>query len=80
MSDFRGWRSEVIIRPVEVIYRRMDEFIDIDPVQTIHPNCIKFATQPGILSPREGADSTFPAKYMVDIVGLIIDQISLPCR
>ncbi len=75
MSDFRRRRIEIVMRAIEKGYRRIDEFIDIHTVQAIHPNCIEFATQVRIFSPPEGADSAVFTKYMVDVVGLVINEL-----
>ena len=70
---------------VERLHRRLldvikDEFdrngrSDINAIQAIDPNCIEFAAQAGIFSPPEGADSAFPTKYVVDVVGLVINEL-----
>ena len=78
MSDFRGRRLVIVMRAVEVSYRRIDELIDIHAIQAIDPNCIEFSAQAGIFSPPEGADSAVPTKYMVDVVGLVINKLCFP--
>jgi hypothetical protein len=55
----------------------VNEFVDIDAVQAIDPNCIKFAAQCWTLSPSEGTDSALSAKYVVNVVGLVIDEVRL---
>jgi hypothetical protein len=75
MSDFRGRRIVIVNRAVVVSYLRIDELIDIHAIQAIDPNCIEFAAQAGIFSPPEGADSAVPTKYMVDVVGLVINEL-----
>ena len=75
MPDFPGRRIIVVMRAVEVSYWRLDELSDINAIQAIDPNCIEFAAQAGIFSPPEGADSAFPTKYVVDVVGLIINEL-----
>jgi hypothetical protein len=77
MSNFRGRRLVVVIRAIEIPYRRVNEFVDIHAVQAIDPNCIKFAAQCWTLSPAEGTDSALSAKYVVNVVGLVIDEVRL---
>jgi hypothetical protein len=77
VPDFRGRRLVVVIRAIEIPYRRVNEFVDIHAVQAIDPNCIKFAAQCWTLSPAEGTDSALSAKYVVNVVGLVIDEVRL---
>ena len=79
MSDLRGRRIVVVMRTVEVSYRRIDELIDIHAIQAINANSIELAAQAGIFTPSEGADSAVPTKYMVDVVGLVINEFCFTC-
>ena len=76
MSDFRGRRIVIVIRAVEVCHRRIDELINIHAIQAIDPNCIKFAAEAGIFSPPEGADPAVFAKYVMNVVRLVVDELS----
>ena len=49
MSHLGGRGLAVVVRAVKERYRCVDEFINIDAVQAIDPNCIELATQVGIL-------------------------------
>ncbi len=58
----------------------MNEFVDIDAVEAINPHCLEFAAQRWTLSPGEGTDSASSAKYVVNVVGLVIDEVRLTCE
>lgn len=79
MSDLRGRRIVFIMRAVIVSYRRFDEFINIDPIQAIDPNGIKFPAQFGTFSPPERTDFALSAKYVVNVVGLVINEVRFTC-
>lgn len=77
VPDLGGGGLIVIVRTVEVGYRRIDELIDVNALKTIDSNGIELAAELVILSPPEGADPAVSAKHMVDTVGLIIDEVGL---
>jgi hypothetical protein len=79
MSNLRGRRIVFIMRAVIVSYRRFDEFINIDPIQAIDPNGIKFPAQFGTFSLPERTDSALSAKYVVNVVGLVINEVRFTC-
>ena len=79
MSDLRGRRIVFIMRAIIVSYRRFDEFINIDPIQAIDPNGIKFPAQFGLSSPPERTDFALSAKYVVNVVGLVINEVRFTC-
>jgi hypothetical protein len=80
MSDLRGRRIVFIMRAVIVSYRRVDEFINIDPIQAIDPNGIKFPAQFGTFSPPERTDSALSSKHVVNVVGLVINEVRFTCE
>ena len=72
--DLGRRRIVSVIRAIEVCHRRIDELININAIQAIDANGIKLSAERGILSPREGTDSAVSAKYVMNAVGLVVDQ------
>jgi hypothetical protein len=75
MSSFRRRRIVVVICAVVVSYRCIDEFINVHAIQAVDPNCVKLAAEVRTFSPPEGADTTLLAEHMVDVVGLVINEL-----
>lgn len=60
---------------IEIGYWRANEFVDIHAIQAVDPNGIELSAQMRTLAPPEGADTALSTKYMVDVVGLVVDEI-----
>jgi hypothetical protein len=77
VPDFGGRRIVIVVRAVVVGHGRVHELIDIDLVEAIDAHGTKLSAEPGILSPREGANPAMFAEEMMNAVGLVVDQVSL---
>ena len=64
----------MIIAAIKVSHWRRNQLFPIDIIQAVHPDGIKLPARRGIFSPSDRTDAAMPAKHMVNLVRLIMQQ------
>lgn len=74
MPNFGGGGFIIVVAPIVIAYRRIDQLAGIEVIQTGKPHGIECSTGFGI-APTEGAHTAMSAKNVMDAVRLVIVEI-----